>query len=389
YSYTEGVAGPLENVKLLGVLVPLASPKSEIESLLTHCPDALKVTATFAMLTAVSFGMSQAVAEQIDLFIMAGQSNMVGSARLDVLPAGHPHEYPEILYTHDSDGLTDDWGPLQARLRNNLIERRWFGPEFTFGRRMVELGIENVGIIKYGRSGSSLSTKWSPDSDLRNDFYAFVDQALASLTDDGHTYRLAGFVWVQGSGDAQVLESAQEYDENLGQFIGEIEGRYGETTTVLNRYHIDSSRPYVSELRTSQSELGDVDPSVYLIHTDDLDLRTDNIHFTHDTHLEVGERLADTYLRSLRLPGDFNSDGVVNTADYTVWRNALGSISALDSDSDGDGVIETDDYLKWLDTFGQVESASLIGSAIPEPHALALLLLAVLMVLSGKRLIAG
>ena len=69
------------------------------------------------------------------------------------------------------------------------------------------------------------------------------------------------------------------------------------------------------------------------------------------------------------LAGDYNNDGVVDAADYTVWRDNLGAAAGtLPNDVDG-GVIDTDQYTTWSNNFGaQLPSST---SAVPEPSALA------------------
>ena len=54
------------------------------------------------------------------------------------------------------------------------------------------------------------------------------------------------------------------------------------------------------------------------------------------------------------LPGDYNLDGTVNAADYTVWRDKSGmSVPAFcEPDGDGDGDVDGDDYDVWKDNFG-------------------------------------
>jgi T5SS/PEP-CTERM-associated repeat protein len=63
------------------------------------------------------------------------------------------------------------------------------------------------------------------------------------------------------------------------------------------------------------------------------------------------------------LPGDFNLDGIVDAADYTVWRDGLDTRYGLD------------DYQDWKDHFGQTIAdlpgwASANPLAVPEPTAL-------------------
>ncbi len=78
------------------------------------------------------------------------------------------------------------------------------------------------------------------------------------------------------------------------------------------------------------------------------------------------------------LPGDFNGDGSVNAADYTVWRDneGAGDESALNGNGDGINGIDAGDYSLWVTNFGSGASSG-NGLAIPEPGTVALLLLSV------------
>lgn len=60
------------------------------------------------------------------------------------------------------------------------------------------------------------------------------------------------------------------------------------------------------------------------------------------------------------LPGDYNGDLVVNLADYTIWRNNLGSIvDPFDSvDGNGNGVVDNADYRLWKRNFGETAPAA-------------------------------
>ena len=74
------------------------------------------------------------------------------------------------------------------------------------------------------------------------------------------------------------------------------------------------------------------------------------------------------------LPGDYNGNGTVDAADYTVWRNSLGqSGSGLAADGDGNRIIDAADYVLWKTNFGQTASS---GSAAilpaPEPRTMLL-----------------
>lgn len=73
--------------------------------------------------------------------------------------------------------------------------------------------------------------------------------------------------------------------------------------------------------------------------------------------------------------GDYNGDGVVDAADYTLWRDTLGRsrLAGTQTDGNGNGIVDAGDYTAWAGNYG-APGASL-GSAVPEPTA-ALLCLA-------------
>lgn len=56
------------------------------------------------------------------------------------------------------------------------------------------------------------------------------------------------------------------------------------------------------------------------------------------------------------LRGDYNRDGIVNAADYSVWRNTLGASGLTPytgADGDGDGMVSAEDYGIWKLHFGE------------------------------------
>jgi hypothetical protein len=77
--------------------------------------------------------------------------------------------------------------------------------------------------------------------------------------------------------------------------------------------------------------------------------------------------------------GDFNNDGVVNAADYVVWRRAPPNATLPNDDSPG--VVDASDYADWRANFGKsapVNGAALTANSIPEPAGVVLLVIAIL-----------
>lgn len=77
--------------------------------------------------------------------------------------------------------------------------------------------------------------------------------------------------------------------------------------------------------------------------------------------------------------GDYNGNGVVDAADYVVWRDTLteaANPAGSGADGDGDGTIGQGDYDYWLARFGITVPAAGADShvtSVPEPSAVVLM----------------
>ena len=82
------------------------------------------------------------------------------------------------------------------------------------------------------------------------------------------------------------------------------------------------------------------------------------------------------------LAGDYNDDGVVDAADYVVWRDALGSATSLVNDATPG--VDEGDYVVWRENFGATLGAGAFENvAVPEPSVLVLLIIGLLL-LGGR-----
>jgi hypothetical protein len=69
------------------------------------------------------------------------------------------------------------------------------------------------------------------------------------------------------------------------------------------------------------------------------------------------------------LPGDYNGDGTVDSADYVTWRTAVATQNLV-ADGNRDGVVGEGDYALWREFYGQslVLAGSGVGiTPVPEP----------------------
>jgi len=92
------------------------------------------------------------------------------------------------------------------------------------------------------------------------------------------------------------------------------------------------------------------------------------------------------------LAGDYNNDGMVDTADYTLWRSTFGNSVTTGKFADGskDGVINAADYVIWRDNlnaniFTGSGAATGNGTAVPEPASWIAIIAGALLLCSASR----
>jgi hypothetical protein len=87
------------------------------------------------------------------------------------------------------------------------------------------------------------------------------------------------------------------------------------------------------------------------------------------------------------IAGDYNDDGKVDAADYTVWRNTFGITHATafaGADGNGDKIVNEADYAEWRRNYGKVDASTVtspgsgggsFAGIAPEPSCGLLLLI--------------
>lgn len=163
-------------------------------------------------------------AGQVDLVILAGQSNLAGRAVATVAVPGQAAVDEQIRFYYevtntaggffDSSGQT--FGPLQPWRLNASTDN--FGPEISLGRGLAEVAQGDVALIKYAVGGSDIA-RWQPGAVDYQQLVASVADGVDELTTAGMHVNLLGLVWLQGESDTINSSRAAAYAANLRGFI--------------------------------------------------------------------------------------------------------------------------------------------------------------------------
>ena len=88
------------------------------------------------------------------------------------------------------------------------------------------------------------------------------------------------------------------------------------------------------------------------------------------------------YIPGVAVEGDYNGDGIVDAADYIVWRKHLGASITLPNENPSattPGIVDQEDYDYWRSRFGATSGSGSLNatSAVPEPVTAALVLVGI------------
>lgn len=268
-----------------------------------------------AVVVILGFG-SFAEAEPIRVFVVAGQSNAVGSdANAAVLPETLDPQ-PDVLFWYelgDDDSVadpnerisSDGWISLSGQPDLGLgtfSNPVGFGPEIQMGRALAESSTDNLAILKFAINGTDLSSQWRAGSGvLYLELISLVQTALSDLVSMGYTPTLSGVFWMQGESDALTAGTALQYDVNLTDFIAEVRTDLAEPDLpfILGRISISlsltGSFPGLFAVRMAQQAVAFSDPWTRQFSTDELSMDSDNIHFDSQGQLGLGQLAAEAF----------------------------------------------------------------------------------------------
>ena len=208
---------------------------------------------------------SAADTTKLQVFILAGQSNMEGQGVVDL---DHPQHYnggtgtlnrvmqdPKNahLYKHlkhaDGSWLIRDDVWIRFRTKNGLKKggltigytgypgQHHLGPELQFGNVIGDKLNAQVLLIKTAWGGKSLAKDFRPPSasgdtgPCYTQMLAEVREGLEALKEDfpkydQRGYEIAGFVWFQGWNDMFDRQAREEYEQNLVNLIKDVRAEF-------------------------------------------------------------------------------------------------------------------------------------------------------------------
>jgi hypothetical protein len=251
-------------------------------------------------------------ADQVDVYLLAGQSNMQGNAKLADLPAAWRAPIDGCLFYEGGKFVALEPGKTRTSSRPDE-----FGPEIGFARALCSLKPEKpIYIIKFHRSGQPLHHGWNgnrwvgaapapgranfypgeaaSDPNIGSHYRAMIATAQAAFTvlrEAGKEPALRAIVWMQGEQDSKMEESASTYAASISRLkrrteedlaappvpfvLGQVLPHAPALERFTHRVEIREQQRRV-DMRSGAAE---ATAGCWMVSTDGMPLQADTVHY--------------------------------------------------------------------------------------------------------------
>ena len=233
--------------------------------------------------------------QNLQLFLLAGQSNMAGRGKIADLEATDTAPNPQILAL-DKNG---DWQPANDPLHWDKAEAG-VGIGKFFARRILEKNPDrNIGLIPTACGGSPISA-WEPgkyfdqtDSHPYDDCLARAKRAMQDGT-------LTAILWHQGEGDANA-QNAPLYEERLTKLIARFRSELNAPNIPfiigqLGRFPARPWTAYHEQVDQAQQNVAAKIPNTAFVPAQNL-TSNDHLHFDTASLRTLAHGYADAWFK--------------------------------------------------------------------------------------------
>ncbi|XP_066399060.1 probable carbohydrate esterase At4g34215 [Miscanthus floridulus] len=260
---------------------------------------ALALPFLLLLLPAAAGGLS---GDRTLVFILAGQSNMSGRGGATngtwdgiVPPECAPSE--RILRLSPALRWEEAREPLHAGIDvGNVVG---IGPGMPFAHAVLagSEGAESVvGLVPCAQGGTPIAN-WSRGTEL---YERMVTRARAAVAECSGRGELAGMLWFQGEADTMRREDAELYRRRMETLVHDVRGDLGRPDLLVIQVGIATAQyngKFLDLVREAQKAV--TLPNVKYVDAMGLPIASDHTHLTTDAQIQLGNKLAKSYLETL------------------------------------------------------------------------------------------
>ena len=254
---------------------------------------------------------------EVDVVLLAGQSNMLGIANVEALIANDPASYEKVRlgfrHTYISYLCDNNKGYRFTPVTlGEGWDGRFFGPEVGLAAYWEEhFPDRELYIIKCAFGATKMYDEWRPSSPAETNRYTrfieHMNRSIAQLERHGKTPKFIAMCWMQGEGDGWNIYP-KYYLDGLRELVGDVRGRlanrlkYEELLFVDATLHLYSNPrlfPDANIINDRKADFSKESPYNFLVSTQELGLHTEleeisggEAHFDSDSILKLGDAFA-------------------------------------------------------------------------------------------------
>jgi len=187
-------------------------------------------------------------AAEIELFVLAGQSNMLGyGGNAKHYPSSQSRQDDQIGFYWVAPGISSSkgqWTKLQAQ--GGIFALGHFGIEVAFARGLIQNGLRPF-IFKYSLGSTSLANDWLGPGEhgMYDEMVAELRKAIALQQSAGNKVTIKSLIWIQGESDAETKEMAGKYRSRLKQLIHDFRMNVANNPKLPVVLGVDEQHPWV------------------------------------------------------------------------------------------------------------------------------------------------
>lgn len=250
--------------------------------------------------------------KEIDVYLIAGQSNAVGCTLIASLPPNFKEEVFDKAYLYQEGNFCPTYyGKLVKGIHLGMgCNEDHMGIEYGMAKYLQENSSKEFAFIRYGYGGSNLFLDWQPRF-LWKDEPSFISQygfsyktwaqtvvnGLNKLMEAGYLPEIKGMAWMQGESDADKTEEiANNYYDNLCDLIFSMRTELRMPSLPVAIGEISTATkiaPWADIVRKNQLKFTENDKNAILVSTKDIPAGKDGLHYDGSDDVKLGMRFAE------------------------------------------------------------------------------------------------
>jgi hypothetical protein len=230
-----------------------------------------------------------ASAQEADIYLLMGQSNMSGRGDLAAMPAVRPDDVWMYTnsgqWTHAVEPVDDATGQVDAV---SADPQAGYSPSLAFGLSLQRRTGRSIGLVPCARGGSAMEA-WQPATS-RDTLYG---SCLARAREARRYGVIRGVVWLQGESDAMTSGLADLWPTRFATLVAALRRDLGDAALPMVFGQLgadphDVRFPFWEAVKEKQAAVALAHTA--MVKTDDLPMRVP--HYTAAGCARLGDRLA-------------------------------------------------------------------------------------------------